>query len=185
MITHNKKINKDLCALLVIDLQERFASAIDGFETVVANTVKAIEGANILDIPVIVTQQYPQGLGETVSVIQEKVKVSNVFDKTTFSALGSSEFKSWLEDSPVKQIILAGIETHVCVAQTAVDLLALGYEVFILEECLSSRTQLNKANGIDRIKSAGAYAYNVESFFFEAMGASTHPNFKEISKLVK
>ena len=184
-MVHTKKVNADISALVVIDLQERFATAIDGFAEVVKNTAKAITGAKILNIPVLVTEQYPKGLGHTVSEIKKAAGESRVFEKTTFSALGSDDLRSWLEDSPVKQVVLAGIEAHVCVVQTAVDLRACGYEVFILEECLSSRTKQNRANGIERMKSSGAIAYNIESFFFEAMGSSAHPCFKDISQLIK
>lgn len=185
MVAHSRKIEADSCALLIIDLQERFAAAIEGFDAVVANSSTAMRGAALLDVPIVMTEQYPQGLGQTVEALRVCAEAAMVYEKNSFSALGCDQFRSWLEDSPVRQIVLAGVESHVCVTQTALDLIALGYEVFVLEECISSRTAANRVNGLERMKAAGAWACNVESFLFEVLGSSGHPRFKEISQLIR
>ncbi len=172
--------------LVVIDMQEAFRSAIPDFALITQKTSIAIRGSYLLKIPIIVTEQYPKGLGITV----EELKLSlpdnlEAIEKTTFSACGSALFLEKLESINAKQIVICGIEAHICVNQTVHDLLEKGYQVHLLQDCISSRSTHDKHTAFEKMKGSGAIPSNVEMALFELMIDSKHEQFKAIQQLVK
>jgi nicotinamidase-related amidase len=175
----------DDSVLVVIDVQERLAAAMP-------NTVRKrmIEQINVLltaakklSIPVIVTEQYPRGLGSTEVDLQLPPQ-ANVIEKTAFSCVKAEGFSALLEHTGRKQIILAGMETHICVLQTAIDLTKQDYEVHVIEDAVCSRSKMNQYNALQRLRVHGATISNVESALFEWLEDASHPAFKELSKLI-
>ncbi|KAL6766753.1 hypothetical protein ACKKBG_A37210 [Auxenochlorella protothecoides x Auxenochlorella symbiontica] len=173
-------------ALFVCDIQERFREAIQGFPAVVDVSRRMIRAAEVFQIPVIVTEQYPKALGKTVSELTEVLpKDAQVFEKTKFSMLIDevSEFLTRRDD--IKRILIVGIEAHVCVLQTTLELLDRGYEVHILTDAVSSRYALDRSTALHRLSKAGAILTTSETASFQLMGNTTYPNFKAISALFK
>jgi len=174
-------------ALLFIDMQERLLGAMpEDISATIAKQKILLEAAKLLKLKVIVTEQYPKGLGHTTE------ELSSIFDpkwpvieKSTFSSLGESNVRSKLNDSAVKTVILAGIETHVCVLQTAIDSIAKGYQTVILTDAVNSRNSIDKETAFITAQSAGAVLMTVESMLFVLMRDSKHPAFRSISKLLR
>ncbi|KXZ45155.1 hypothetical protein GPECTOR_58g604 [Gonium pectorale] len=173
-------------ALFVCDVQEKFRPLIAGFPTVIDTARRMVRGADVLDIPVLVTEQYPKALGATVSEVASVLPPgSPVFAKTLFSML-TPDVDAWLKSKPdVKQVLLCGIEAHVCVFQTGLDLLDRGYEVHLLADGVSSSRPHHRAAGVQRLTQAGALISNSEMALFQLCADAKHPRFKEISALVK
>jgi nicotinamidase-related amidase len=173
-------------ALVVVDVQEAIRSAIGDFALAASNVSRAVRCFSVLGVPVIVTEQYPQGLGRTAEEVSlmfpENVEV---FEKTSFSAYGSGEFVNSLASHGVKQIVLCGFETHVCVSQTAHDLIENGYDVHLMTDCVASRFDPDKQAGLSKMFAAGVVPSSVEMALFELMRDSRHPSFKEIQGLIK
>lgn len=145
-----------------------------------------LEAAGLLQIPVVITEQYPQGLGHTIPELTELFDSSwPFFEKTTFSCLGSTEVRMELEKKNINTVILVGIEAHVCVLQTAVDCLAKGFQTIILKDAVNSRKTLDMETGLKTAQSAGAHFMTVESLLFMLIKNATHPAFREISKLLR
>lgn len=183
---HPNILDKNKTALVVIDLQEAFRSAIPDFALIVEKTSIVIRGFSALDIPILVTEQYPKGLGKTVEEIALSLpNNAETFEKTTFSSCGASLFSERLKALNVPQIVVCGIEAHVCVNQTVHDLLNAGYQVQLLQDCVSSRSTHDKHTGIEKMKLSGAIPTNVEMALFELLHDSKHEKFKEIQGLVK
>jgi nicotinamidase-related amidase len=185
-MAHSNVLDKDQTVLLIVDLQEAFRSPIPDFELIVEKTSIAVRGFSILDIPIIVTEQYPKGLGRTAEEILLSLPDNQeIIEKTTFSSCGANSFSDKLKFLNAKQIVLAGIEAHICVNQTAHDLLDQGYKVHLLQDCVSSRTTHDKHTGIEKMRTSGVIPSNVEMALFEFMGDSKHEKFKEIQALIK
>ena len=172
-------INADNCLFLMIDIQEKLVKMLYENETK-TNCIKLAKTANILNIPTVITEQYPKGLGETVPEIKKILLNAQYIEKTSFSAC--EEIKHLLNK---KQIILFGIETHICVLQTAFDLINNGYEVFIVKCACGSRNQDNKITALERMHQAGMQIVTTEMVIFELLKSSKHPNFKEIQAIIK
>ncbi|KAG2488446.1 hypothetical protein HYH03_012953 [Edaphochlamys debaryana] len=145
-----------------------------------------VQGAQALDVPVLVTEQYPKALGATVSEVNGVLKPGTpVFAKTLFS-MCTPDVDAWLKSKPeVKQVLLLGIEAHVCVFQTSLDLLERGYEVHLVTDGVSSSRPHHRAAGLQRMAQMGALVSNSELALFQLAGDAKHPRFKEISALVK
>lgn len=173
--------------LFVVDLQERFAPIIQDWNSLISRCLRLIHYANLLRIPGIVTEQYPEKLGSTLpSLLQVLQKIqAPIFAKTTFSCLGCNEVHQAVKRSHRRQWIVCGIEAHVCVQQTVFDLLDLGYDVFLPRDALSSRYPQDRDTAFERMIRAGAQISTSESLMFEAITDSRHPQFKAISALVK
>lgn len=154
-------------------------------ELLLHNTGILIEGLKILNVPMIVTQQYTKGLGMSDASIYHHTGTTEYMDKRTFSCWGDDAIRQKIQDSGRHQMILCGIETHICVLQTALDLLRAGYEVILVEDCVSSRKLSDKETALRRIVQEGAVITSYESLLFELMETSLHPHFKEISELIK
>lgn len=168
--------------LLIIDIQEKLVKAAYNGEDIVKNTSKISKACEILSIPTIITEQYPKGLGSTIESIKNNNSV--IIEKTTFSALKEPKFAQELKNFGRKQVILCGIEAHICVLQTAIELLKAGYEVYILQDCVSSRHSKELNIGIELLKQHGIKVTCTEIVIFQWLKSSKHPNFKEIQKLI-
>jgi nicotinamidase-related amidase len=165
--------------LVVIDVQARLAAAMAAREPVVRAIGILLEAAARLDVPVVVTEQYPQGLGATVAEVADKLPAGATrLEKTSFSACAAL-----LLERP--QAVLVGMEAHVCVLQTALDLAAAGREVFVVGDAVCSRTQANYANAMARLQAAGIVVANYESVVFEWLRDAAHEHFRALSKLVR
>lgn len=172
-------------ALLIVDIQERLLPALHEHQAFLAACRQFITGANLLGVPHIITEQYPKGLGATVPDIALLTPDAPKFSKTQFSAYTAEVAAALQSRQPEKQnIILIGCETHICVLQTVLDLRQQGYNVFIPQECATSRTAANKANGLQQIQAAGGIVSNIESLLFMLLKDAQHPQFKAISKLI-
>lgn len=170
--------------LLVIDIQERLAPVIEGKDRVIANTKILIEAAKTMDFPLLATEQYPKGLGRTVPVLLDLIGEERILSKNSFTAY-TPEVKAALEAQGRKKILIAGMETHVCVFQTVRDLLADGYQVYLVSDAVSSRTRTNYENGLDLMRSMGAVITNTETAIFDLLKVSGTPEFKAMSALIK
>jgi isochorismate hydrolase len=186
-----KKLDIENTALVAIDLQEKLIAAMENRETLVAQTVKLVKGFAALGLPMIFTQQYTNGLGETISAIKNATadEEGNVnFDyveKLSYSVMGAPEFVRLLKASGKNQIIICGIEAHVCVQQSVLDFLEEDYEVFVAADAISSRNKLDKRVSLKRMAAAGAVITTMESVLFELIGTAEYPKFKAISKIVR
>ena len=178
-------LTQDATALAIIDVQEKLVAAMPERMTLVANLRTVVRGARILDLPVLWVEQYPQGLGSTISEVAELLPGFEPRPKNCFSACGLQEFVEALEATGRRQVLLVGLESHVCVYQTAIHLLESGYHVEVVGDAVCSRTQENKQAGLRRMERAGAEITSVEMALFELLGRADRPQFKEISSLVR
>ncbi len=177
-------LNTDNTALIVIDIQVALTRVMHEKGRLVDNAQKLIEGANALGLPIILTEQYPKGLGHTIPEIAELIEPEPV-EKTAFSCCGEEAFVQAVEALGRRQLLLCGIETHVCVYQTARELAERGYEVEVAADAVSSRAVGNKLIGLDRIKTAGAKLTSVEMALFELLKVAEGDAFKQIVRIVK
>lgn len=178
-------MNVEKTALVIIDVQEKLSRVMHEKEKLFENLQKLVKGAQILGIPILVTEQNPNGLGPTVPEIAPILTDIKPVTKFSFSCCGEEPFLREIEKLNRKQILLAGIEAHVCVYQTAIDLIEAGYEVHTVVDCVSSRTPENKNLALDKMKSEGARLTSVEIALFELLRTAKSPKFKELSKIVK
>lgn len=175
----------DKSLLLVIDIQGKLADLMTDKKQTYDNVEILIQGAKILNLPILVTEQYPKGLGHTIEPLAKLLTDITPIEKTSFSCCGDTKFMDALQSTNRNQIIICGIETHICVYQTSVELLKMGYELEIIADAVSSRTIDNKLIGLDKIKSAGGQISCTETILFELLKKAGSSEFKEISKLVK
>ncbi|MCB9077418.1 MAG: hydrolase [Anaerolineaceae bacterium] len=175
----------DNTILLVIDVQGKLAELMDNKEALFANLQRIIQGAKVLDLPIVVTEQVPEKLGPTRPEIGQYLAGIEPVAKRTFSCCGDDDFMSQLAALNRKQILMTGIETHICVYQTAIDLLEQGYEVQMVTDAVSSRTPENRQLGLERIKEAGASLTSTEMALFELLRVAEGSKFKTISNIVK
>ncbi len=185
-MSHPNILEPEKSVLVIVDMQEAFRSPIPDFAEIAVRTSIMARGCQLLNVPIIVTEQYPKGLGKTAEEIYLSLNDSaEVIEKSAFSACGANEFLDKLKSIGATQIILCGIEAHICVNQTAHDLLNQGFQIHTLVDCISSRSTHDKHTGIEKMKLSGAIPSNVEMALFELMRDSKHEQFKEIQKLVK
>ncbi|XP_038058224.1 isochorismatase domain-containing protein 1-like [Patiria miniata] len=166
------------------DMQEKFKPAIKYFSDIVEVAKRLTETSKILEIPLIVTEQYPKGLGSTVSDLDITHAVG-VFPKTKFSMVLPPVEEELQKRPNLRSVVLFGIEAHVCVQQTALDLLAKGLEVHIVADACSSRSMMDRQFAYERLRQAGAIVTTSEAVIFQLLGESKHPKFKEVQALVK
>jgi nicotinamidase-related amidase len=172
-------------ALILIDVQEKLVRAMPAKERFVDNTLKLVEGSRILGLPVLWTEQNPAGLGPTLPEIAGLLTDQNPLSKLSFSCCGNEEFLKELKKLNRPNLLVAGIETHVCVYQTAADLVDLNYAVQIVADAVASRTAENKQIGLEKCKQAGAGLTGTETVLFELLKIAKGDKFKEIIKVVK
>jgi nicotinamidase-related amidase len=178
------KLDRSRAALVVVDVQEAFRPAVLDFEQVARNVAILARAARILELPTLVTEQYPKGLGHTVQEVSEHLDVEPI-EKVCFSAVDADGFAGALHKAGRDQVLLCGIETHVCVNQTAEDLIADGVEVHVAQDAVTSRTAENRALGLHKMEHSGAVATSVETALFELLGRAGTPEFKEVQALIK
>lgn len=171
--------------LVVIDIQERLAAVMEEREKVVANTRYLIELAKTFGIPVVVTEQYPKGLGRTVPELTDALGAYSAIEKLTFDCCGEETFLQMLESKGRRKVIAAGMETHVCVLQTVLSLIKEGYTVHVPHDAVCSRDAANKRAGLDMLARAGAIITTTESALFQILKVAGTDEFKKISKLIK
>ena len=172
--------------LLIIDVQEKLLNAVFNKEAVEKKASIMAKAANILEIPVVITEQYPKGLGSTVSAIIDSISTPvNIFEKVSFSALDNPEIYKALKSLKRREVVIFGIETHICVSQTVNALLQKGFKVTVISDACSSRAETEHLSGLDRIKEHGASVITTETALFEWLRTSKHPKFKEVQNLIK
>jgi nicotinamidase-related amidase len=185
-MAHPNILDRKSTALIVIDVQEAFRNVIPQFENIAVRISTAVRGFQILDVPVIVTEQYPKGLGPTVEeIVLSLPENAERIEKKAFSACGSTSFKKSLDELEVSQVVVCGVEAHVCVNQTAHDLLADDYDVHVLTDCVASRFDHDREAGLSKMYGSGVNPSSVEMALFELMRNSGHEKFKEIQALIK
>jgi nicotinamidase-related amidase len=179
------RILRERSCLLLIDFQERLFPFIHENEKLLKNVPVLISGMKVLGLPLLVTEQYTKGLGKTVGPIAEAIGETVPIEKSSFSCCDEPRFNLELATSGKENVIVAGIESHVCVLQTVVDLVRQGYHAIVVEDCISSRNLNDKIVALDRMKKEGAFITTYESILFELLRHSGGETFKAISKLVK
>ncbi len=183
---HEHTLDATHTALVIIDMQDAFRSSISDFAEVAARIALMTHAVQLLSVPVIVTEQYPKGLGRTADLIRAVLPTSQeIIEKTAFSSCGAREFAELLNALAVRQVLVCGIEAHVCVNQTTHDLLARGLQVHLLTECINARSAHNRATGLAKMQQSGALPSSIEMSLFELMRDAAHKQFKAVQKLIK
>lgn len=178
-------LTRDDTALVAIDFQEKLMPAMSNRARLTEQTIRLVKGMKVLGIPAIVTQQYTKGIGETDAAIAEALGDFQHVEKTTFSCLANEEFASRIKSLNKKNIVVCGIEAHICVQQTVLQLLEQGYNVYLVADCISSRSEEDKLWAISRMGEAGAVVTTYESVLYEIMRDSKAEGFKAVSAIVK
>ena len=179
-------LNVEDSILLIIDIQEKLLNAVFNKEVLENRSEIMLKTANILNVPVFVTEQYPAGLGETVKKLKNMfLSDSQIFEKTDFNAFNNYEIFKNFSDQKRKQVLISGIETHICVYQTAEFLVSNGYEVTIIVDACGSRSAEEYELGLKNLEGLGAKIKTTEMVIFELLKSAKHPNFKEIQALIK
>ena len=171
--------------LVLIDVQGKLAEIIDESEKTIKNICRLVSGCRLLEIPVLWLEQNPEKLGPTVPEIAELLKDIQPVSKMSFSAYRNDVFRTRLEEHQRRNILMTGIETHICVYQTAADLIDAGYQVNVGTEAVSSRTKENGRLGIEKIKERGGCITGTEMALFELLKTCENENFRAVSKLIK
>lgn len=178
-------IDRKKLALVIIDIQDKLYPSIHDKENMKENVIKLIEFSKIMNIPIILSEQYPRGLGKTIQEIKDALPGYEPHEKNTFSCCGEGGFEARLLELGIEAIAVTGIECHVCVFQTTRDALARGYNVHLISDSISSRTPENKKVGLDRMGELGAIISSTEMFMFEVMERAGTPEFKQVMPLLK
>jgi nicotinamidase-related amidase len=185
-MAHQTILDSKTAALVVIDFQEAFRGAIPDFALVASRISMAVRGFQLLQVPILITEQYPQGLGVTVEEISFSLPPEfEYIEKTTFSSCGAPQFMEKLRALNINQVVLCGVEAHVCVSQTAHDLLAENFQVHLLEDAVASRFTADKKAAVEKMRMNGVIPSSVEMSLFELLRDSKHEQFKEVQNLIK
>ena len=180
-----KLIQRDNLVALLIDVQEKLVPAMHQADLLLNNCEKLLLGLEKLNLPLLISEQYPKGLGSTHNHLANfKIRATTI-EKTCFGCMENPEFVKTLTHTEKKQVLVFGVETHVCVLQTVFQLLESGFEVFVDFEAVSSRSEKNKDMALSRMAQRGAQLVSTESIFFEIMRSTSAPEFKDISRLVR
>ncbi len=177
--------NVDNSVLLLVDVQGQLAQLMHEKEALFKNLEAMIQGMKVLGVPIIWMEQIPSKLGPTTEQIAALMEGETPIEKFAFSCCGEPGFMSRFEELGRRQVLITGIETHICVFQTGMDLMAKGCEVQVVSDCVSSRTRENKEVGLARLANGGAQITSVEMAFFELMKAAKGDAFKQMVKLIK
>ncbi len=178
-------INRNNTILHIVDVQERIFGVMHNAEFIKANMVRLVKGLQILNVPIIRMEQYPKGLGHTIPEIGELLADEPVLEKSCFSSCNQPDFLTALKSSGRDKILVIGVESHVCVYQTVIGLLYRGYEVEVVADAVSSRTERNYELALRIMENEGAKLTTVEMALFELLQESGTDEFKKISQLVK
>lgn len=179
------KISVEQSALLIVDVQKKLVGAMHEPETTIANCARLGQAAAALGVPTLMSEQYPKGLGETVDALADLAGTGGPVRKVHFSCLADDEYRERFAALARRQAIIVGIEAHVCVLQTALDLLETGCVPFVVADGVTSRDPANKALGLDRLRANGVEVVCAEMVMFEWLQTSQNPAFKAVSKLLK
>lgn len=180
------RILKNESIAIMVDIQEKLLPAMIKREELITNSVKLLKGLNVLKLPLLVSRQYTKGLGDTDSELKEFIDEGTPdFDKITFSCYEDKNMKRYIDSQKVKNVILFGIEAHICLQQTAIDCLDAGYQVIVVTDCISSRKEMDKNTAILRLQKEGAILTTYEALLFELTRVAGTDIFKEISKIIK
>jgi nicotinamidase-related amidase len=183
---HPRLLSRDDTALVVIDVQEGYRSVLFEYERVAAAVGRLLRGATVLGIPVLATEQYPKGVGATVAEVADLFPAGTVpIQKLSMSCCGAADFMTALAAVDRRQVLIAGIETHACVNQTAHDLLAAGYQVHVAHDATSSRRPEDYTIGWEKIVGAGAVPATVETALLELLRTAEVPEFKAVQKIIR
>jgi nicotinamidase-related amidase len=184
-----ERVDRDRSVLVVVDVQERLAAVMPRRGGVAATSSRLVRTADVLGIPVVVTRQYPKGLGDTVpevaSAVDELETPAPVVDKTTFCCSDEPAFDAVLDEIGREQVVLVGMETHICVTQTALALRAAGRPVFVVADGVCSRDDRDHEVALARLRAAGVVVATSESVMYEALGRAGTPEFKAVLEIVK
>lgn len=172
-------------ALLIIDIQERIIRVINKYQAVIENTIKLIKGFKVLNIPIYYTEQYPKGLGPTETAIKNELPGHEAIQKLSFSCSGAGDLFLELKKKGISQVVVCGVESHVCVQQTVLDLLANNFEVSLAADAVSSRRTKDYEISLTRMRQHGAEITTTEAILFELLNVCGTDVFKQISKIVK
>ncbi len=179
-------LNTNDSLILIIDIQEKLLNAVFNKVSLQKKAEILAGTAKILGIQTIVTEQYPKGLGSTIESLKNTLSEDVLyFEKTSFSALENQDILNAIKASGKKQIIIFGIETHICVSQTTNALIQEGFDVSVIRDACGSRSELEYVAGLDRMKENGAHILTTEIALFEWLKSAKHPNFKEVQALIK
>lgn len=185
MKRHPKILKREQTALLIIDVQERILGVMQEKERLIENIAKLIKGCAVLNVPIVYTEQYPKGLGETASELKDLLEENEAVQKMSFSCHGAESLFEELSENGVKQIVVVGIESHVCVQQTVLDLLANDFQVNVAADAVSSRKVIDYDTALKRMTANGAEVTTTESILFEILEVCGTDEFKHVAKLVK
>ena len=178
-------LDKKEVVLVIVDIQERLTEVMAERQKVIDNCLHLIEAAKLLNIPVILNEQYPNGLGPTVSEIKEALQPYEPLEKVTFSCCRGDEFMNRIASAGRKKVILVGMETHVCVLQTCIDLLGKDYMIHVVQDAVCSRTGNNFRAGIEFMRNAGAVITCTETVLFQLLERAGTDEFRTISRRIK
>jgi len=181
----DKLLKPQTTALLIIDIQERILPVINNYQRVVDGTLKLIKGFKVLGLPIFYTEQYPKGLGPTVQSITEALGDIKPFDKMSFSCSGAVNLFDELRSKNLLQVVVCGIEAHVCVQQTVLDLSENGFQINLAADAVSSRKEIDYSVALERMRHHGIEVSTTESILFELLNICGTSQFKDISKIVK
>jgi nicotinamidase-related amidase len=173
------------CCLVIVDVQGKLAQLMHDRQALFKNLVILAKAARILDIPVLWCQQCPEALGPTISELAELLTDNQPINKSSFSCCGDPKFVDKLQHLPGREFLLCGIEAHVCIYQTAVELVQRGWRVSVIADAVSSRTARNKEIALEAMRAEAVKLSSTEMVLFELLGGAEHPKFKQIAKLVK
>ena len=182
---HPRVLDAKQAMLLIVDVQESFRKQLKDLDNLTRNITILAEAAKILKVPVVLTEQYPQGLGKTIAEIAACLGEHKYFEKTSFSCADAVGFMDMMESLGRTQVIICGIEAHVCVSQTTHALMANDYTVHVVSDAIASRSQRNRDMGWEKMLSSGAVPTSVEIALYEMLGESGSEQFKAVQRLVK
>lgn len=182
---HPNIANKTGSVLIIIDVQEKLIPKIYKKEEVIENIKRLIKFCETLNIPIILTEQYPEGLGNTIPEIKETLSIFKPIKKVTFSCFDSNEFTSEIKKLKTSTIIITGIETHICVNQTALDALMNNFKVFVISDAVSSRSEQNWRMGLEKMQNSGVNISSAEMLMYEILEKAGTPDFKKVLPLLK
>ncbi len=183
----NFQLKAEQSLLLIVDVQERLLPAVqsDKADVLVSNLSILMQAAVLFNVPTVVTEQYPKGLGHTIEPLQPFLGTQGCWEKTAFSCMQDPAIEEHIKTHTRTHVVLCGIETHVCVLQTALDLLTKGYHVHVMNDAVGSRTEDNRQTGLAMIQEAGGIISSTETAVFQWAGDSKHTEFKALSRLVR
>jgi len=179
MIIKNELLKDENCGIIVIDVQDKLFPVIQNKYKISDNIKKLLKFASIVEIPIILTEQNPKGLGATIREIKNLIPDVKPLEKYYFSCARDENFLITIDKKELKNLIVVGIETHICVNQTVTDLLSQGYLIHVLSDCVGSRSEFTHNTGLERMRTSGAVISNLEMFMYEFLKTSKHPKFKD------